>query len=305
VDKATIQRHLGPAVQPDYPLAPLTSLKVGGPADFFATARTEPELRELVSRAWEIDLPLLILGNGSNVLLADRGFRGLVIHNRCGAMSSQLAPAPAAGCESTDQELCVLAQAGAMLPRVAHEAIKQGFHDLVYATGIPGSVGGAVFSNAGAYGWCLADNLSAVRYLARDGQIRTAPASELELRYRYSRFRETGEVVLGVTLRLHQREAAAQSAELNRQRRQSQPLQLPNAGSMFKNPAGASAGWLIEQAGLKGRRSGQAQISERHANFIVNLGGATAAEVLSLIRTAQAAVSEPLELEVQLLGEWE
>ncbi|MGH2470112.1 MAG: UDP-N-acetylmuramate dehydrogenase, partial [Chloroflexota bacterium] len=277
MDKAAILRHLGPAVQDDYPLAPLTSLKVGGPADFFATARAEAELRELVCRAWEIDLPLLMLGNGSNVLLADRGFRGLVIHNRCAAVNSQLSP-EAAGV-AVDQALCVQAQAGAMLPRIAHEAIKQGFHDLVYATGIPGSVGGAVFSNAGAYGWCLADNLSAVRYLARDGQVCTAPAAELELRYRHSRFRETGEVVLGATLQLHQREALAQSAELNRRRRQSQPLQLPNAGSMFKNPDGAAAGWLIEQAGLKGQRSGQAQISARHANFIVNLGGATAADV--------------------------
>ncbi|MDE3076980.1 MAG: UDP-N-acetylmuramate dehydrogenase, partial [Chloroflexota bacterium] len=200
--------------------------------------------------------------------------------------------------------LHVSAQSGAMLPRVAHEAIKRGFHDLVYATGIPGTVGGAVMSNAGAYGWCMARNLASVRYLASDGEVRSDPNERLELSYRHSRFKRTGEIVLAAELLLHQSEPPAKSGELNRKRRESQPLTMPNAGSMFKNPPNAAAGYLIEQAGLKGRRCGNAQISDKHANFIVNLGGAQAAEVLELIRIAQAAVKEPLELEVQLVGEW-
>ncbi|HEX6511417.1 MAG TPA: UDP-N-acetylmuramate dehydrogenase, partial [Chloroflexota bacterium] len=200
--------------------------------------------------------------------------------------------------------LRIEAEAGAMLPRVAHEAIKHGYFDLVYATGIPGTVGGAVMSNAGAYGWCMADSLRWVRFLARDRTVQTMPVEQCELRYRHSRFKDTGEIVLAAGFELCQREQTARAAELNRKRRETQPLTLPNAGSMFKNPPGAAAGYLIEQAGLKGRRIGNAQISDKHANFIVNLGGARARDVRELIELAQRTVKEPLELEVQLVGDW-
>jgi UDP-N-acetylmuramate dehydrogenase len=175
----------------------------------------------------------------------------------------------------------------------------------VFATGIPGTVGGAVMSNAGAYGWCMADSLSWVRHLARSGNVCTLPVAEAGLRYRHSRFKETGEIVLAAGFSLSQRQETARAAELNRKRRESQPLTQPNAGSMFKNPPGTAAGYVIERAGLKGHRIGSAQISDKHANFIVNLGGATAWDVRSLIELAQAKVEEPLELEVQLVGEWE
>src|SRR5581483_12122605 len=152
--------------------------------------------------------------NGSNILLADKGIRGLVIRNLCTAVSY-------AECDGL---LEVEAEAGAMLPRVGHEAIKRGYYDLVYATGIPGSVGGAVMSNAGAYGWCMADSLSAVRFVAREGDVRTLPVSECGLRYRHSRFKDTGEVVLAADVVLRQREETAKAAELNRKRRDTQPL---------------------------------------------------------------------------------
>ncbi|MBV8085160.1 MAG: UDP-N-acetylmuramate dehydrogenase [Chloroflexi bacterium] len=294
MDKAAILAALGPGVHADYPLANLTSFKVGGPADFFATARTEADMVELVRRAWELELPVFILGNGSNILLADRGIRGLVIRNMCAAVRHT----------ERDGVLDTEAEAGAMLPRVGHEAIKRGYFDLVYATGIPGSVGGAVMSNAGAYGWSMADSLAWVRYLARSGSVATQAAAECGFRYRHSRFKETGEVVLAAGFGLRQREEMAKAAELNRKRRDTQPLTMPNAGSMFKNPPNAAAGYLIEQAGLKGHRIGNAQISEKHANFIVNLGGAKAADVRALIQVAQATVKEPLELEVQLVGDW-
>ena len=294
MDKQAILRELGEGVQADYPLAKLTSFKVGGPADFFATARSEEDMVRLVRAAWRIGLPLFVIGNGSNILLADKGIRGLVIRNMCSAVEY---------CE-TGAHLQVSAQSGAMLPRAGHEAIKRGYYDLVYATGIPGTVGGAVMSNAGAYGWSMADSLAWVRFLARSGNVETLPVAECGLRYRHSRFKETGEVVLAAGFELRQREETAKAAELNRKRRDSQPLTMPNAGSMFKNPPNAAAGYLIEQAGLKGKRVGSAQISDKHANFIVNLGGARAADVRALIELAQATVHEPLELEVQLVGDW-
>nr|ALG05240.1 hypothetical protein 5E7_019 [uncultured bacterium 5E7] len=281
-------------LQADYPLAKLTSFKVGGPADYFASAKSEAEMARLVRGAWELGLPVFVMGNGSNILLSDKGIRGLVIRNMCANVSYA----------ETGDRLEIAAESGAMLPRVGHEAIKRRFYDLVYATGIPGTVGGAVMSNAGAYGWCMADSLSWVKFLARDGAIQTLPAEQCELRYRHSRFKDTGEVVLAAGFTLSQRQETAKAAELNRKRRDSQPLTLPNAGSMFKNPPGAAAGALIEQAGLKGRRIGSAQISDKHANFIVNLGGARAADVRALIELAQATVKEPLELEVQLAGDW-
>jgi len=297
MDKAAILGALGQDVQADYPLAGLTSFKVGGPADFFATARSEAAMVDLVRRAWQLQLSVFILGNGSNILLADKGIRGLVIRNMCSAVKySELG--------TRNSELAIEAEGGAMLPRVGHEAIKHGWFDLVYATGIPGSVGGAVMSNAGAYGWCMADSLAWVRYLARDGEVATLPAADCAFRYRHSRFKQTGEIVLAAGFELRQRAETAKAGELNRKRRETQPLTMPNAGSMFKNPPSAPAGQLIEQAGLKGRRIGNAQISDKHANFIVNLGGASAADVRALIDLAQSSVAEPLELEVQLVGDW-
>ena len=285
---------LGPGVQADYPLAKLTSFKVGGPADYFATARTEPDMARLVRAAWHLGLSVFVMGNGSNILLADRGIRGLVIRNMCAAVTYT---------ENGDK-LAIEAESGAMLPRVGHEAIKRRYYDLVYATGIPGTVGGAVMSNAGAYGWCMADSLTWIRFLAQDGSIQTLPASDCELRYRHSRFKDTGEVVLAAGFTLTQHQETARAAELNRKRRDTQPLTMPNAGSMFKNPPGTAAGYLIEQAGLKGRRIGNAQISEKHANFIVNLGGASACDIRDLIQLTRDTIQEPLELEVQLVGDW-
>jgi UDP-N-acetylmuramate dehydrogenase len=290
----SVLEALGPGVQAGYPLAKLTSFKVGGPADYFATARTEEDMTRLVRNAWGLGLDVFIMGNGSNILLADAGIRGLVIRNLCAAVEYV----------ESDDTLAIAAESGAMLPRVGHEAIKRHYFDLVYATGIPGTVGGAVMSNAGAYGWSMADSLTWVRFLARDGAVQTLPTAECELRYRHSRFKDTGEIVLAAGFALRQRRETARASELNRKRRDTQPLTLPNAGSMFKNPAAAAAGQLIEQAGLKGHRIGNAQISDKHANFIVNLGGARAADVRALVELAQSTVKEPLELEVQLVGEW-
>ena len=308
MNRAAVLQALGPGVEAEYPLAKLTSFKVGGPADYFATARSEADMARLVRGARELGLAVFIMGNGSNILLADKGIRGLVIRNLC--TSSEFRVQSSGLSQSSERRtqnselLFVEAESGAMLPRVGHEAIKRRFYDLVYATGIPGTVGGAVMSNAGAYGWCMGDSLAWVRFLARDGSVQTLPTEQCELRYRHSRFKDTGEVVLAAGFELSQRQETAKAAELNRKRRDTQPLTLPNAGSMFKNPAGAAAGYLIEQAGLKGQRIGNAQISDKHANFIVNLGGASATDVRALIELAQSTIKEPLELEVQLVGEW-
>ena len=182
-----VVQELGPGVQANYPLAKLTSFKVGGPADYFATARTEADMVGLVRKAWELGLPVFIMGNGSNILLADKGIRGLVIRNLCAGATFQIP-------NSKFQALAIEADSGVMLPRVGREAIKRGYYDLVYATGIPGTVGGAVISNAGAYGWSMADSLTWVRFIARDASVQTLPVERCELRYRHSRFKDTGAV---------------------------------------------------------------------------------------------------------------
>ncbi len=304
-----LQAAFGKRLKLSEPLARYTSARVGGPADFLAAAESAGELAELVRAAWRLGFDPVVLGGGSNVLVSDAGVRGLVIVNRARAVVFH------DGAEAGGQP-SVWAESGANLGALARQCCARGLAGLTWAATVPGTVGGAVYGNAGAHGADLAGCLLLAEILQQDSSVRQWTPEELGYGYRTSRLkrdRAVGRrtVVLAAQLRLSRGEPAALQAEVERSvahRRRTQP---PGAsmGSMFKNPPGDYAGRLIEAAGLKGRRIGQAEISSRHANFFVNRGEARAADVWSLIHLAHSAVKAQagidLELEVELVGEWQ
>lgn len=285
------------------PLAKHTTMRVGGPADVLVEARDVATLVALVRAARRAAVPVTVLGRGSNVVVADEGIRGLVILSK------------AEGCRVEDDRL--IADAGLPLARAATVAQKAGLAGLEFGLAIPGTVGGAIWGNAGAHGSDIATVLESVNVLRTDGAEATEPASALLLKYRDSRIKgssggkTTGELILTATFRLnlaHPGAVKARHEEILRWRQEHQPLNKPSAGSVFRNPPGDSAGRLIEAVGFKGRRLGGAVISEKHANFIVNEGGATAADVHGLADTARDAVRAQfgidLVYEVQFIGAW-
>lgn len=274
-----------------------TTLRVGGPADYFAEPANEEELLTLVNAAREAGVPVLLIGNGSNLLVRDGGFRGLVI--RLGKAFSAI----------TQKENCLYAQAGALLSTMARHAQEASLTGLEFAQGIPGSVGGGVYMNAGAYGGELGQLIEFVRILDGD-TIRDIPADEMQFSYRHTRAMDEQWIILGAQFRLNPgdpKEIEAAMRDFAARRREKQPLEFPSAGSFFKRPAGHFAGALIEGAGLKGLTVGGAQVSEKHAGFLINRGGATASDILELMRQVQTAVMEKtgveLEPEVRIVGE--
>ncbi|MEA3346350.1 MAG: UDP-N-acetylmuramate dehydrogenase [Chloroflexota bacterium] len=288
----------------DEPLAHHTSLRIGGPADLFVVAESEGELLALVSLAREQGMDFLLLGSGSNVLVSDRGVRGLVILNR--ASEARFIPQKSGS--------ILHAASGVLLSHLARQAVRQELGGLEWAAGIPGTLGGAIVQNAGAYGSCMADVVREVRIVDWEGLVRRLSPEELSLGYRTSRFRGEAvnppEVILSAELMLRSRpqdELRSRMADYFARRRATQPS-LPSVGSVFKNPPGDYAGRLIEAAGLKGMRQGDAMIAPDHANFIVNVGNARASDVKTLIDQARRAVAQrfggELKLEIQLVGEW-
>jgi UDP-N-acetylmuramate dehydrogenase len=302
---ARFRAIVGERVKLDEPLAAYTTMRVGGPADFLAVAKTTDEVVALVRAAVELRLPWRIVGRGSNLLVADSGVRGLVIRNTAAAVRVLPGDTPATA--------IVRADAGVSCANLASRAAKEGLTDLEFAVAIPGTVGGAVVQNAGAHGSEMVSVLVSVEYLTRDGELARLPVDQLELAYRSSRFKRPprGEAVLRADLRLRRAppEAVAEKVrEIREWRAASQPTE-PSAGSIFTNPPGDYAGRLVEAAGLKGLQIGGAQISPKHANFVVNPGGtARAADVAALIERAQAEVEAEfgvrLEPEVEKIGEW-
>ena len=281
------------------PLAAHTTMRLGGPADIWLAAESVTEFVQATTLARRTDTPLFVLGSGANILVGPLGIRGLVIENR------------AAGVQFLADNR-VRAESGVMLPGLARRCAKQGLSGLEWAVGVPGTVGGAVVNNAGAYGGDMAGLLEQVELLSAAGERAWQPVGWLEYDYRTSRLKrwpKRGDwLVLQAELKLHQAppaEIEAVMADYNRRRKASQP---PGAtsGSMFKNPPGDYAGRLLEAAGLKGLRVGQAQISTVHANFFVNLGGAEAGDMLALIEAARTAVKQKfgvnLALEIELVG---
>lgn len=307
----------GVEIQEQVSLAPYTSMKVGGPAEYFAAVTAVSALIRLVRWARAQNLPYYLLGGGSNVLIADRGIRGLVIYNRCRQVRIDAAPCCVF---PQDDRPFLFAESGVALAGLARQSIAAGLTGLEWAVSVPGTVGGAVVNNAGAHGGEIKDNLYDAMVLDENDEIRETPASELGYAYRSSSLKQRlavkagfGPVVLSVNFRLAHGDAAAIRARADEylaHRRRTQPSE-PSLGSTFKNPAGDYAGRLIEAARLKGKQVGGVQVSTQHANFIVNPGGvgaATASDVAALItqiqQTVQARCGVSLEPEIQMVGEW-
>jgi UDP-N-acetylmuramate dehydrogenase len=286
-------------VKRDAPMHRHTSFKIGGPADLLTCPETRQQLLYCYRTGRKYGLPVFLMGNGSNLLVGDEGIRGMVIKTAGGFGGFYV------------EDGMVRAQAGILLSRLTSMALKKGFTDLEFASGIPGSLGGAVVMNAGAYGGQMSDVV--VRVTAYDKEqdlVRVFEKEELDYGYRHSVFRDTDMIVLDATLALSRGDVAAAKrtvAELNARRREKQPLKYPSAGSIFKRPEGHFAGTLIEEAGCKGMRVGDAVVSEKHAGFIVNTGSATAGDVLRLIEQVRQKVHEKsglwLEPEVHVVGE--
>ena len=279
------------------PMSEHTTFEIGGPADFYVIPEDFDEVRDVIAACKDADVDFFVLGCGSDLLVSDEGYRGVIV-----AVADGLV-----GVSVEDDEICC--QAGVGLREASEMACELGLSGLEFACGIPGSVGGACFMNAGAYGGCMADALKEVRVLLPDGSVVDVPAGELDLGYRKSRIADEGWVVLSATFGLNPgdpEKIRATMDDLTHQREEKQPLELPSAGSTFKRPEGHFAGKLITDAGLKGYQSGGAAVSKKHAGFVVNVGGATAADVHAVIEYVQDEVerqfSVRLEPEVRFLG---
>jgi len=285
--------------QTQAPLAKLTTFKVGGKADYLALPKTPEQLKAALAWGRDQALPITMLGAGSNLLVSDRGLRGLVICTRALRHS-----------EFDARSGRVTAAAGEPWSSLAWKAARNGLKGFEWTIGIPGTVGGAVVMNAGAHGGETADILVEAEIVSSDGGVSALTPTDLAYRYRTSNLQGSDKIVATATFQLspgHDPAAIkAATAEDLKQRRTTQPYHLPNCGSVFRNPPGNSAGRLIQEAGLKGYQIGNAQISTLHANFIVNLGNAKAADVLALIRHAQTVIKErngiSLETEVKIIG---
>ncbi|MEO5704117.1 MAG: UDP-N-acetylmuramate dehydrogenase [Candidatus Limnocylindrales bacterium] len=298
-----IARRVGVKAERGMPLGKQTTMRVGGPADLFATAHNAFELRGLVRFARARALPLLLLGRGSNVVVSDRGVRGLVVHVR--AEGTRI-----------DGD-AYIAEAGVPMARAATETQKAGLSGLEFGLAIPGSTGGAVWANAGAHGADVKSVLELADVVLADGSEARLPAAELGLGYRESRFKHTpddspAEVVIGARFRLEpasEEVIKARLDDIRHWRQAHQPLGIPSAGSVFRNPVdGPSAGALIEAAGLKGSQDGGATVSPKHANFIVNDRKGTAADVRRLMDRVRATIlattGVDLVPEIIFVGDW-
>lgn len=281
------------------PMASHTTFRIGGPADYFVMPETIEELASVLKLCREENLPYFILGNGSNLLVGDKGYRGIVVQLYKNFDGIQI--------EGTT----VTAKAGAMLIRTAKEAGKAGLTGLEFASGIPGTIGGAMVMNAGAYGGEMKDVVTAVTVLTKEGKIKTLTGEEMNFRYRGSVVEEEGYIVLEAVMELKEgnlEEIQARIDELSLQRKTKQPIEYPSAGSTFKRPEGYFAGKLIMDTGLRGYKVGGAQVSEKHCGFVINAGGATAADVMRLMQDVSDRVNEQfgviLEPEVKKIGDF-
>jgi len=280
------------------PMMKHSSFRAGGAAEWFAVPENAEELKAVLAACRKADTPWYVIGNGSNLLVSDKGFPGAIIST---GRFDRL--------EVNGTEITV--GAGVMLSRLANTAYKAGLTGLEFAAGIPGTVGGACVMNAGAYGSEMKHVLKTVTVLTEEGEVKTLPAEELELGYRTSVIPKRGYLVLEAVVSLAEGvldEIKAVMDDLAFLRKDKQPLEFPSAGSTFKRPEGYFAGKLIEDCGLKGFAVGGAQVSEKHAGFVINKGGATAADIYALCKEVEKRVRDEfgvsLEMEVKLLGEF-
>lgn len=294
-----LQRIVGDEnVKQQEPMSKHTTFRVGGTADVLVSPRSEA-LAQVICLCRQQNIPYYILGNGSNLLVGDGGIRGVVIEIGRGMDTL---------CVENDK---VVAGAGTLLSRTAKLAAEHGLSGMEFAAGIPGTIGGAVVMNAGAYGGEMKDIIERVMVLDADGVELELSVEELKLGYRTSCILEKGYIVTKAVLKLtpgDKEEILAHMKELREQRQAKQPLEYPSAGSTFKRPQGYFAGKLIQDAGLRGYQVGGAQVSEKHCGFVINRGNATAADVCKLICDVQAEVLRQfgvtLEPEVKMLGEF-
>ena len=282
----------------DEPMSRHTTFRVGGPADFFVTPKTKEDVRDVIRVCKEVGMPYYIIGNGSNLLVSDAGYRGVIVQ-----IYKEMNEVKVEG------DL-VKAQAGALLSGIAAKALGAELSGFEFASGIPGTIGGACVMNAGAYGGEMKDVLESVTVLTGEGKIIELGRNELELGYRTSVIAKKSYIVLGAVLKLERGDGEKIKTymdELKEKRVTKQPLEYPSAGSTFKRPEGYFAGKLIEDAGLRGFQIGGAQVSEKHCGFVINRDHATAADIMELMRQVQIRVKEnsgvDLEPEVKRLGD--
>ncbi|MBV1816537.1 UDP-N-acetylmuramate dehydrogenase [Anaerosalibacter bizertensis] len=281
----------------DEPMKNHTSFKIGGPADIMIIPGNEKELIEGIKICKDNNINYYIMGNGSNLLVSDKGIEGVVIK-----ISEEFG-------DIVVNDTTIKAESGALLTVVSKKALKNSLTGLEFASGIPGSIGGAITMNAGAYGGEMKDIVTKVRCLNSDGNIVEYSNEEMKFRYRKSRVEEEGLIVLSVEMELEKgdyKTIEERMRELTEKRTSKQPLHLPSAGSTFKRPEGYFAGKLIDDSGLRGIRHGGAQVSEKHCGFIVNIDKATSEDVRTLIRTVQKIVKDnygvELETELKIIG---
>ena len=282
----------------DEPMKNHTSFRIGGPAEVLIEPASETDISNIAAFAKSRLIPLLIMGNGTDLLVSDRGISGIVLKT-CGNMDLL---------SMNDPEV-IEAQCGALLSKTAKFALKSSLAGLEFASGIPGSIGGAVYMNAGAYGGEMSQVVLSTRYMDKDGNIKEVKGTEHQFGYRKSVFTDTDNIVLSTRIGLKKsdpKQISDKMEDYSYRRREKQPIEMPSAGSVFKRPEGHYAAKLIEDCGLKGRTVGGAMVSPKHCGFIVNTGGATAQDVITLIEQIKNEVYKKtnveLECEIKLIG---
>lgn len=282
----------------DEPMKMHTTFRIGGPADYFVEPGSESVLKELLLLCRETETPFFILGNGSNLLVSDEGYRGVMISLRgFDEISFREGESTEAG------KTIMTAGCGVLLSKAAMQAAERGLTGFEFAGGIPGTLGGAVTMNAGAYGGEIRDVILSARVMTKAGDVRELSAEELDLSYRHSIIQEKDLIVLSADFAFahgDEEQIKEQMRQLNTQRREKQPLEYGSAGSTFKRPEGYFAGKLIQDAGLKGYRSGDVMVSEKHSGFVVNVGKGTCGDAMRVIEHVQRTVYEQFGVELEL-----
>ncbi len=281
----------GISAKKNVPMKTLTTFKIGGPAALCAEAANSSQVSELMRACRKLGIEYIVIGKGSNIVVDDKGLDKLVIR-----LTGDLARV------TRLDDTTLHCGAGLSLAGLCREAENKSLSGLEFAWGIPGSVGGAVFMNAGAYGGEIKDVVFSVTHIDRDGKIGTIKGADLDFGYRHSVYKENGFTIIGATFRLkldNRTEIRNRMDDFMGRRKDKQPLEFPSAGSVFRRPEGAFAGALIEQCGLKGKSVGGAQVSPKHAGFIVNIGGATAEDVKNLVELIQSTVKKETGYDLQ------
>ena len=295
----TLAKSLGAVTEENAPMSKYTSFKTGGNADLFIIPASVDSLSQIIKKCKALNIKPFVMGNGSNLLVTDSGYKGVMIKIGSNLSSMKMLDENTIECES-----------GVMMKALCNFALDNSLSGLEFAFGIPGNLGGAVYMNAGAYGGEMKDVLYSCTHIDSDGNIGTLTKDQLDLGYRRSAYTDNGYTIISATLKLQKGDKTEIKEAMNdklRRRKEKQPLEFPSAGSTFKRPEGYFAGALIEDCQLKGYTIGGAQVSEKHAGFVINRGGATSTDILNLIKHIQDTVFEKhgvkLETEVKIIGE--